>query len=107
MLTRKYSTSDLEGFVRDAIGDASMSRQWMRVDRLITLWQQANELAAWFDENIDEIGSKMYKETLTAYNSLMTNIRNLENDLDVFTPRPGGQDDNALLGILGGNKDED
>lgn len=98
-----YGREALEGFVVAAIGEDGVARQWPRVDRLITLWIQGNELAGWLEENSSLIGGREYKEMVTAYNTLMQNIRNLENDLSVFERRVAVEDSSGLMDALSFN----
>jgi len=97
-----YKRESLMAFITSAIGSAKVERMWPRVDRLVIMWQQCNELSGWLEENVDLIGSKEYKENVTSLNALLQNTRNLENDLAVFEERRAGVDDSAdLLSSLG------
>lgn len=84
-LTQNYD--DLLQFIEEAIGPVAVQRQWPRVDRLITMWVEYHGLSKWLQDNVESRGDRFYKDTLATLNGLMQNIRNLENDLDIYRER--------------------
>lgn len=83
-----YGRDEALQFLEERIGVDEVRRNWPRIDRLITLWKEYRTLAEWLESNRGISGSKEYKENVTALNGLMQNIRNLENDLDVYREDP-------------------
>lgn len=100
-----YTTS-ME-FVKEHLGEAGVRRQWPRIDRLITLWMEYRHLADWLEENSGQVGTRDYKENVTALNGLMQNIRNLENDLNLFSEEGAKvKHDDSFLKTMGLMPDE-
>lgn len=82
-----YTEQGIEEFLMDAIGDVRLRRFRPKADRLSTLYIEYSRVRDWLDTNQDALGRKDYKEYLAVLNGLMQNIRNLEDDLDLFVEK--------------------
>lgn len=83
----KYDEDSLEAFIANNIGVDAVTRFRPKIDRLITLYIQFRVMRDWLDDNIVAAGSKDYKEQVTALNAMMQNIRNLEEDISLFSEK--------------------
>ncbi len=99
-----YTEDALEAFIVKAIGGRAVERFRPKIDRLITLYVQYNVLRNWLDDYIIAAGSKEYKENLTILNGLMQNVRNLEDDIELYSVKEVVDGSNAVLDMLGGKK---
>jgi hypothetical protein len=96
----EYSETALEAFIASNLGPEAMNRYRPRIDRLITLYKQYGILRYWLDANAAEVGSKDYKEQVTALNALMQNIRYLEEDLELYKEKKKEVSSNPLMARL-------
>lgn len=94
--TMKYDEDGIAAFILNAIGAKDVDRFRPKIDRLTSLYLEYHKMRNWLDDNPEEVGNKNYKENITALNALMQNIRNLEEDINLFREKSAVQTDNAL-----------
>ena len=92
-----YNETSIHEYLKVTVGDKDYVRFAPKLDRLVTLYLEYNTIRNWLDKNKDIVGSKDYKEYVTVMNALMQNIRNLEDDVELFKERKIEVENNPLL----------